>query len=345
MTVKSAIVSTIDRLPAGHSLLSIYERLRPRRYPVPAAGADGALENVQAVHAREIAEFRRQIQAAHAREIAELHHRIGTLETEKIFWHYEGTRYRWQTKALARELYGEPKKGPRPPEKIPTDLLDGYTMGGRIPIEYVYMDATYPSNWPTIYADEEIDDYIQSIRQNGTFIYGGVDHTVQEALRRYPIKGLDVVTMGSLTPWYEAMILAHGGRAHTIDYNPITVRSSRIKAWTTVEWERERPQFDYAFSISSFEHDGLGAFGDPLDPDGDLKAMKKMKQILKPGGLMLFAVPMGKDCVRFNQNRVYGRLRTPLMLQGWEWIDSVAFEDFMYEARGEYQPILVLKNS
>jgi hypothetical protein len=35
----------------------------------------------------------------------------------------------------------------------------------------------------------------------------------------------------------------------------------------------------------------------------------------------------------------------PLMLEGWEWIDSVAFEDRMYDARGEFQPILILRNS
>jgi Caenorhabditis protein of unknown function, DUF268 len=44
------------------------------------------------------------------------------------------------------------------------------------------------------------------------------------------------------------------------------------------QWEHERTLFDAGFSISSFEHDGLGMYGDPLDPDGDLKAMRKMKQ-------------------------------------------------------------------
>jgi SAM-dependent methyltransferase len=218
-------------------------------------------------------------------------------------------------------------------------------MNGRVPIIPNYVDYTYPSNWPSIYTDEEIDSYMQLIRANGTYIYGSVDDTVQEAFRRYPIKGLEVVTMGSMTPWYEAMILVHGGRAHCIDYNPIIVRSSRMKAWTTAQWERERLQFDYALSISSFEHNGLGAFGDPLDPDGDLKAMRKMKQILKPGGILLLAVPTGKDALHFNLMRVYGRLRMPLMLEGWEWIDSVAFEDRMYDARGEFQPILILRNS
>ena len=32
--------------------------------------------------------------------------------------------------------------------------------------------------------------------------------------------------------------------------------------------------FDVALSISSFDHDGLGRYGDPLEPDNDLRAMR-----------------------------------------------------------------------
>jgi Caenorhabditis protein of unknown function, DUF268 len=327
------------------NLETVYRRLDPNN-PIRRVARVGRLflkEDLSTLEERRAAELSR-LQERHAAELSMWHHRVGTLDAEKTSLLYDGTRWRWQAKALARELYGEPQQQTLPPREIPPHLVDGFTMGGRVPIIPRYVDCTYPSNWPLIYTDEEIDSYMDRIRADGTYIYGGVDQTVQEALRRYPVKGRDVVTMGSLTPWYEAMILVHGGNAHTIDYNPIIVRTSRIKAWTVAQWERERPQFDYAISISSFEHDGLGAFGDPLDPDGDLKAMQKMKEILKPGGIMLFAVPTGKDAVQFNAMRVYGRLRMPLMLKGWECIDSVAFEDYMYEdTSGALQPLLILK--
>jgi hypothetical protein len=41
--------------------------------------------------------------------------------------------------------------------------------------------------------------------------------------------------------------------------------------------------FDVVLSISSFEHDGLGRYGDPLNPDGDLAAMRSTRRLLKPG--------------------------------------------------------------
>jgi SAM-dependent methyltransferase len=53
------------------------------------------------------------------------------------------------------------------------------------------------------------------------------------------------------------------------------------------------------------EHVGLGRYGDPLDPDGDLKAMSELRRVLAPGGQLLIAVPVGRPRVQFNAHRVY----------------------------------------
>jgi hypothetical protein len=40
---------------------------------------------------------------------------------------------------------------------------------------------------------------------------------------------------------------------------------------------------DFAVSYSSWEHDGLGRYGDPVDPWGDVKAMQRASCYVKPG--------------------------------------------------------------
>lgn len=54
------------------------------------------------------------------------------------------------------------------------------------------------------------------------------------------------------------------------------------------------------------EHVGLGRYGDPLDPEGDLKAIAELKRVLAPGGSLLFVVPVGGTprCM-FNAHRIY----------------------------------------
>jgi SAM-dependent methyltransferase len=53
------------------------------------------------------------------------------------------------------------------------------------------------------------------------------------------------------------------------------------------------------------EHVGLGRYGDPLDPDGDLKAMAELQRVVAPGGHLLFVVPVGKPRICFNAHRIY----------------------------------------
>ncbi|MDI6791364.1 MAG: DUF268 domain-containing protein [bacterium] len=53
------------------------------------------------------------------------------------------------------------------------------------------------------------------------------------------------------------------------------------------------------------EHVGLGRYGDVLDPDGDLKAMRELMRVLAPGGTLLFVVPVGRPVIRFNAHRIY----------------------------------------
>jgi hypothetical protein len=47
-------------------------------------------------------------------------------------------------------------------------------------------------------------------------------------------------------------------------------------------------------------------------------AVKRMKQLAVPDGIMLLAVPTGFDQLHWNIHRVYGRARLPLLLSSWK---------------------------
>ncbi len=67
--------------------------------------------------------------------------------------------------------------------------------------------------------------------------------------------------------------------------------------------------FDWIVSVSAIEHTGPGHYGDPVDHDGDSKAMRRAWGWLKPGGLMFFDVPWnaGEDAYQVvgTSHRVY----------------------------------------
>lgn len=57
--------------------------------------------------------------------------------------------------------------------------------------------------------------------------------------------------------------------------------------------------------MHTIEHVGLGRYGDPIDYDGDLKAIAELKRVLAPGGTLIFVTPVGKPRIEFNAHRIY----------------------------------------
>ncbi len=70
------------------------------------------------------------------------------------------------------------------------------------------------------------------------------------------------------------------------------------------------------------EHIGLGRYGDLLDPLGTQKACKELARVLKPGGKLYFAGPIGKTATYFNAHRVHD---PELIL---EYFADLKLEDF-----------------
>lgn len=238
----------------------------------------------------------------------------------------------------------------QPPKQIPPNLLGEYSMNGKAEVVYHYFNDAYENSDPIVYSRKSIDDLIECAKLKKLGYYKKTDYWLYNALEKYNIKNKSVAIMGSVSPWYEAICLNYGGNPTIIDYNRIISEDTRVKTLTCEEYKKNPKKFDFAFSISSFEHDGLGRYGDPLDPHGDLNAMKKMKSLLKPKGILFLSVPLGKDKLVWNAHRIYGKNRLPLLLEGWKILDVLGFQKSRLEFPNDnpynaYQPIFVLKNT
>jgi SAM-dependent methyltransferase len=57
--------------------------------------------------------------------------------------------------------------------------------------------------------------------------------------------------------------------------------------------------------LHTIEHVGLGRYGDPLDPEGDIKAARELARVVAPGGNLLIVLPVGRPKIEFNAHRIY----------------------------------------
>ncbi len=91
------------------------------------------------------------------------------------------------------------------------------------------------------------------------------------------------------------------------DYRPADLR---LDGLTTNSGDLMRLPFeDKALSsiscLHTIEHVGLGRYGDPIDPDGDIKALAELKRVVRGGGSLLIVVPVGRQRIEFNAHRIY----------------------------------------
>ena len=93
-----------------------------------------------------------------------------------------------------------------------------------------------------------------------------------------------------------------------------------------------KERFECVYGISSVEHVGLQCFGVEakfVDPDGDIKTVKKLYELLKPKGVMLLTCPYG-EFPRGADWRVYGKDRLTKLVGDFK--HSLEF----FVAMGEY---------
>ncbi len=70
--------------------------------------------------------------------------------------------------------------------------------------------------------------------------------------------------------------------------------------------------------LHTIEHVGLGRYGDPIDYDGDVKAINELKRVVKPGGSLLFVTPVGQPRIQYNAHRIYAFEQVKELFSGFE---------------------------
>jgi SAM-dependent methyltransferase len=235
---------------------------------------------------------------------------------------------------------------PVPPRHMPEALRAAYTMNGRIEVKDWYLDESRRDG-NLFYSKELLARLLLLAQKRQSCNYGDTDQWLYQMLERYPIAGQRVLVMGSQVPFYEAVCLAQGAYPTTVEFSKIRSESDALATLTVDELARCQEQYDAAISISTFEHTGLGRYGDPLDPDGDLKAMMMMRTKIKHGGLLFLSVPMRRDVIVWNAHRIYGHTRFPHLVAGWDLLSSIGShaDSATYRDQDYFQPIHVLRNN
>ncbi len=265
------------------------------------------------------------------------------------------TSTREEEKNLCRLLFQEtlkPNETPWPPPKtVSKEMREKYLMGDQAEWIDWYLHERQNGGAGYHWGVNALNRWITPTSHCGLYAETHCSDIMKKH-KKY-IKKKKGMVLGSQNPWAEALLFQLKAKKFiTIEYmtiqtdipnhsylHPITLSHLYLNnSWSPLA---------FAFSFSSLEHDGLGRYGDPLNPFADLESIARIRCLLKPGGVLFLGVPFAPDAVVWNAHRLYGRLRTRLLLLGWNVLSVEPYDcDVMTKkAKGQHdcQPILLLQ--
>lgn len=132
---------------------------------------------------------------------------------------------------------------------------------------------------------------------------------------RKPARHVDV---GSHNEW--AVWMSVQTPITFIDIRPLPVKTEGFdsKAGSVLNLPYPDASVDSISCLHVIEHVGLGRYGDPLDPQGTIKACKELARVLAPGGRLYLSTPVGRARVCFNAHRITPALAGDRIYEGAE---------------------------
>lgn len=186
-----------------------------------------------------------------------------------------------------------------------------------------------------------IDDYAdESGRAAGHYFHQDLS-VAQRIFKASPIRHVDVA---SRVDGFVAH-LAVFREVEVFDIRPLRTSARNIVFRRCDVMAEIKPEYvDYCDSLSclhALEHFGLGRYNDSIDPDGHLKGLDGLHRILRGGGTLYLAVPIGPHRVEFNAHRVFG---VPELIRMVSERFSICRFSFVDDA-GEFHDNVTLTNS
>lgn len=270
-----------------------------------------------------------------------------------LHWHPVSSRVSWNCNHLM-SLLNATKNATvvwPPPKTMPANLRHQFLLDG-LSKELSWYDANTQQNGnekPYEWTVETMKKFQNEPNTCGPFYRSPVCNETMTKYRSL-IEGKHGMVIGTMDPWAEAWLLKTGAASvTTLEYHRIISLVPNLHSLHPSELSDSYAQgkrFDFIFTFSSLEHNGLGRWGDPINPWGDLEDIARCHCLLTENGTLFLGVPVGRDEVVWNAHRIYGRYRMHLALKNWRVVDLIGpspFDALDKNGRWEDQPIIVLQ--
>lgn len=140
------------------------------------------------------------------------------------------------------------------------------------------------------------------------------------ALSRLPM-GSRILDVGSTESTVAVSLASLGYQVTALDPRPYPLEHSNLRVHVGLieEFSDEAP-YDAVVLLSSIEHFGIGAYQLPEADQADRVAMRRIRELLRPGGLLVLTTPFGQAPTT-DLERTYRPEDLDQLLMGWDVVE------------------------
>jgi len=145
------------------------------------------------------------------------------------------------------------------------------------------------------------------------------------AFRNIAGSGLRVLDVGGCDSLLPRVLARYGHRVTVYDYRRYTERHRNLSVLSGdfLQNSLGAASFDIILLVSTIEHIGLGAYGDPLRADADFEVMKEARRLLAARGKLVLTLPFNEqEIVMPGFEHWYSPGRVERLLDGWSVCDQ-----------------------
>ncbi|MDD5056762.1 MAG: DUF268 domain-containing protein [Sideroxydans sp.] len=114
-----------------------------------------------------------------------------------------------------------------------------------------------------------------------------------------------------------------------VDYRPLKVSLPGLTsiAGNILDLSFADDSIESISCLHVIEHIGLGRYGDPLDPQGSVKAAHELQRVASRNGNLFLSLPIGRERVCFNAHRVHSPITVLKMFSMMKLVEFSYVDD------------------
>lgn len=160
------------------------------------------------------------------------------------------------------------------------------------------------------------------------------------AIGRLPEKRVKLLDIGSAGSFFPLIVAALGYDVTACDIrtyeilNRLTFKNIRFIQQDIIKVPLPEASFDAVTCISTLEHIGLRSrYGSIEDIDGDIKMMKEILKVLRPGGMVIITVPYGIAEIIAPYHRIYDYSDIKTIVAGFNIVEE---RYYTFDKKGDW---------